>query len=451
MNKILSLIFVIIAVSFIHAQNIVIGGVVSNKAGKAIAGAVVTLKHAALKDTTDVNGVFRISKITLSVNTHELIAGASFMEGILEIVDLAGQTVCKQEIKRGVYNTIRGLHPGVFLARTTVNGQKRTFRCLITNSQNGSVVPLQFKTGGYTGDAGWRSADLVVKDTLQVVKDPYQTALIGVHSLIDTSMKITLDSGTSSVPSAGCGKTVTRPDPSVKQTLNVAGSNRSYQLYVPTNYSPEKPLPLIFALHGGGGSAASARNDYKLEVVTNNEAVIVYPESPFWNYGSGGDMAFFDTLLKDIKNRFCIDAQNVYATGFSLGGIFVNGVGCLYGGKEVRGVIPVAGSGPNPNMGPASESDIACPAGKPTGDVAVLVIHGTADGNAAYKYGQWAANYWSKWNGCSAVTMSGTAPFEGCKIYQSCRAPVYFYTHSGGHMVPEITASLIWEFIKLLN
>lgn len=438
-------------VSLSFAQNINIGGVVTNKAGKAIAGVVVTLKTAALKDTTDANGYFRISKISLSGNSQNVSLTAFPKEGIIEIVDLAGQTVCKQEIKNGVYLPMRGLHSGVFLARTTSNGQKRMFRCMVTNSQKENPVPLRFQTNYYSFEAGWRTADLAVKDTIQVVKSPYQTTNIGVHTLIDTNMTIVLDSGISSTPSAGCGKTFTRPDPSVKQTIAVAGSNRTYQLYVPTNYSPDKPLPLIFALHGGGGSAASARNDYKLEAVTKNEAIIVYPESPFWNYGSGGDIAFFDTLLKDIKNRFCIDTRNVYATGFSLGGIFVNGIGCIYGGKEVRGIMPVAGSGPNPNMGPASESDIACPAGKPTGDVAVLIIHGTTDGNAAYKYGQWEANYWSKWNGCTTTTVSGATPFEGCKIYQSCRTPVYFYTHSGGHMVPANAASLIWEFIKLLN
>jgi polyhydroxybutyrate depolymerase len=451
MNRILFLMIVILYASFSPAQNIRIGGVVTNKAGKAIGGAVVTLKMAALKDTTDENGFFQIRKISLNSHSQKWPLTTSSVEEIIEILDLAGKTVCKQEIKSGANNSIQRLNPGVFLARVTINGQSRVFRCIKTNSQKERVVPLQFQTSWYSYEAGLRSADLAVKDTLQIFKSTYQTAIISVHSLVDTNMTIVLDSSTSSVPSAGCGKSFTRPDPSIKQTINVAGSNRTYQLYIPTDYTPGKPLPLIFALHGGGGSAASARNDYKLEAVTKNEAIIVYPESPFWNYGSGGDIAFFDTLLKDIKNRFCIDTKNVYATGFSLGGIFVNGIGCIYGGKEVRGIMPVAGSGPNPNMGPASESDIACPAGKPTGDVAVLIIHGTADGNAAYKYGQWEANYWSKWNGCSTISISGTAPFEECKIYQSCRTPVYFYTHSGGHMVPGNAASLIWEFIKLLN
>jgi polyhydroxybutyrate depolymerase len=446
-------IFIILTIyaSFSFAQNVNISGIVTNKAGKAIAGAVVSLKTAALKDTTDVDGIFRISKISLNGHFQKVSPAAFCGRGILEIVDLSGKTVCKQEITSGVNNSIRGLHTGVFLARVTVNGQYRSLRCMVTNSQKENVISLQLQTSWYTGDIGLRSAELAVKDTLQVVKYLYHTAIISVRSLIDTNMTIVLDSAASSAHSAGCGKTFTMPDPSAKQTIAVAGSNRTYQLYVPINYSPDKSLPLIFALHGGGGSAASARNDYKLEAVTKNDAIIVYPESPFWNYGSGGDIAFFDTLLKDIKNRFCIDTKNVYATGFSLGGIFVNGIGCIYGGKDVRGIMPVAGSGPNPNMGPASESDIACPAGKPTGDVAVLIIHGTADGNAAYKYGQWEANYWSKWNGCTTTSVSGTSPFDGCKIYQSCRTPVYFYTHSGGHMVPSNAASLIWEFIKVLN
>ncbi len=252
--------------------------------------------------------------------------------------------------------------------------------------------------------------------------------------------------GSGASRSKGCGKAVTRPDPSAQQSISVAGSARTYQIYVPTGTSSETALPLIFALHGGGGNAAGARNDYKLEAVVGSNAIIVYPNN-MTNYASGGDMDFFDAVLDDTLGKYCIDSHRVFATGFSMGGIFVNGVGCLRGGSTVRGIIPVAGSGPNPNLGPASEADIACPSGTPKGDVAVMIIHGTADTNALFKYGQWEANYWTRAEGCSSTTTNLSSPYQGCVGYQGCRVPVDFCQHSGGHMVPSTAAANIWAFI----
>lgn len=295
------------------------------------------------------------------------------------------------------------------------------------------------KTGGSSSSTGGRGPD-----------DAGATG--GSSSELDAgatpdsrSADVAID-GSGASRSKGCGKAVTRPDPSAQQSISVSGSARTYQIYVPTGYSSETALPLIFALHGGGGNAAGARNDYKLEAVVGSDAIIVYPNN-MTNYASGGDMDFFDAVLDDTLGKYCIDSHRVFATGFSMGGIFVNGVGCLRGGSTVRGIIPVAGSGPNPNLGPASEADIACPSGTPKGDVAVMIIHGTADGNALFKYAQWEANYWTRAEGCTSTTANLSSPYQGCVGYQSCRVPVDFCQHSGGHMVPSTAAANIWAFI----
>jgi polyhydroxybutyrate depolymerase len=182
-----------------------------------------------------------------------------------------------------------------------------------------------------------------------------------------------------------------------------------------------------------------------------SNAIIVYPNNAT-NYGSGNDIPFFDAMLADTTGKYCIDTRRVFATGFSMGGIFVNGIGCLRGGTMVRGIIPVAGSGPNPNMGPASEADIACPSGTPTADVAVMIIHGTADTNALFKYAQWEVNYWTKAEGCTSTTTTTnlSSPYQGCVTYPGCRVPVDFCQHTGGHMVPATAAANIWAFITNL-
>ena len=36
--------------------------------------------------------------------------------------------------------------------------------------------------------------------------------------------------------------------------MELAGLERSYRLIVPASYDPTAPMPLVLALHGGGGS-----------------------------------------------------------------------------------------------------------------------------------------------------------------------------------------------------
>jgi poly(3-hydroxybutyrate) depolymerase len=42
---------------------------------------------------------------------------------------------------------------------------------------------------------------------------------------------------------------------SALQTIEIDGRARSYRVHLPHAYDGRKPLPLVLALHGGGGSA----------------------------------------------------------------------------------------------------------------------------------------------------------------------------------------------------
>lgn len=450
--------------SVVYSQNIDLRGIVRNQAGIGIAGAEVILKGRGLKDTTDTQGFFRIFNSASSTRQspgHLNMVNAVFVTGKgillsqsspgpirLQIFNVAGKIVVSKDVNldAGVWLVNPGrLNPGTYLGKLETLEGRQSFRFVIINpqAQRDFIMPVLLRDESISLHKS--VADV---DSIQAGKSPYRTTVVGISSLVDSNIVIALDSA--STVSTGCGKTITRPDPGARLTLQVSGTNRTYQLFIPTTYSPNTSLPVIFAFHGGGGSGAAARTDFKLEAAVNNGAILVYPDN-CTNYGSGNDVAFFDAMVKDIESKYCIDTRRIFVTGFSMGGIFVNGLGCLRGGSVVRGIIPVAGSGPNPNMGPASEADIACPSGTPTGDVPTMVIHGTADANAAYKYGQWEANYWRKWNGCSATTTAAPSPLTGVVSYTGGRVPVYFYTHSGGHMVPSNAAMYIWEFIKSLK
>lgn len=76
----------------------------------------------------------------------------------------------------------------------------------------------------------------------------------------------------------------------VEQKLNWQGFERGYLLYVPDSYNPQIPAPLLFDLHGGGGTAA---NTIKLtfggfnKLADKHGFLVVYPNGlgKQWNDG----------------------------------------------------------------------------------------------------------------------------------------------------------------------
>ena len=60
-------------------------------------------------------------------------------------------------------------------------------------------------------------------------------------------------------------------------TSVVNGMTRSYLTTIGKKYTTKKPIPLIVAFHGRTNSNDMVREYYKLDRVTNGEAIIIYP------------------------------------------------------------------------------------------------------------------------------------------------------------------------------
>lgn len=120
------------------------------------------------------------------------------------------------------------------------------------------------------------------------------------------------------------------PGRQVEITLEYEGAQREVSIYVPSGYTPGTPLPVVFALHGGSGSAAvmyapakrivaHAESDNFVAVFPNG---LPRPETPnsrnyYWDDPvNNGYMAF---LIDELNARYSIDTQRVYFVGFSGG------------------------------------------------------------------------------------------------------------------------------------
>jgi polyhydroxybutyrate depolymerase len=118
--------------------------------------------------------------------------------------------------------------------------------------------------------------------------------------------------------------------------ISVDSQSRSYDLFVPATATT--PHPVLFLLHGNGGSAAQLMGvdgkvaPFKLwqDVATRENIILVVPngQEEGWNdcradsttNPTTDDVAFITTLLDAVAAQRPIDAQRVYVAGMSNGG-----------------------------------------------------------------------------------------------------------------------------------
>ena len=119
---------------------------------------------------------------------------------------------------------------------------------------------------------------------------------------------------------------------------NLILNDRSYVLALPQNYQANKNYKLLLAFHGSGGSGKNMQNIAGFERLSD-DYIVVYPDSKIeeWNDGCNcnkthrlgiDDLDFVDKLIVDVTSRHSIDIGQIYAVGFSQGGLFVQNLLC---------------------------------------------------------------------------------------------------------------------------
>jgi polyhydroxybutyrate depolymerase len=253
------------------------------------------------------------------------------------------------------------------------------------------------------------------------------------------------------------------------------GINRSWTVYLPVGYTTGESLPLVLALHGytQTGQNIMQFSGFNSIADTGN-FVVVYPNgvSNSWNVGfSGGstadDVGFLSALIDTLHQRYNIDLNRVYSTGFSNGGFMSYRLACELGDR-VAAIAPVAGT----------MTDGAYSSCLPQRPVPVLHIHGTNDFVVSYNGGfgnksvDQVLAFWNSFNNCPATPVVEDLPdlvAEGSTVQRSTWAPcdesaevILLKVINGGHTWPGsvgvtgvgitnrdiVASSEIWNFVK---
>lgn len=230
-----------------------------------------------------------------------------------------------------------------------------------------------------------------------------------------------------------------------------SGVKREYLLHVPRGHDRSKPAPLVISMHGAGGWPAQQRDMSRWNELADREGfLVVYPAGAIrggpriWRVWPGPGMArdvrFIADLIDELRAKYNIDPNRVYANGLSNGGGMSFALSCMLSDRIAAvGMVAAAQTLPWTRCTDARA-------------VPMIAFHGTADPVTPYHGGRtwvardafpdmpaWVAN-WARRNRCGAVPVeSAVAEDVTRREYPKCAndAPVVLYTlRGGGHSWP---------------
>lgn len=271
-------------------------------------------------------------------------------------------------------------------------------------------------------------------------------------------------------------------------TLEHDGETRLYRVHVPRSYDAARPTPVVFSLHGGGGSAGIMSNDQYYGLISKSEQagfIAVFPngysrfrDGKLATFNAGiccgpardkkvDDVGFVRKVVAEVKAQLNVDAQRISANGMSNGAMMSYRLACE-AADIFHAIVAVAGT----------DGMDSC---QPSRPVSVLHIHARNDdmvlfNGGAGKDSKTLANFrsvndtvarWVRLNACNpapkkVLDLPGRAT---CEAYSGCKGGVEVklcVTETGGHSwpggvkvrtgEPGSTAfranDLIWDFVN---
>ncbi|KAA0234966.1 MAG: hypothetical protein JJLCMIEE_01289 [Acidimicrobiales bacterium] len=156
--------------------------------------------------------------------------------------------------------------------------------------------------------------------------------------------------------------------------LSAGSLDRSYQVFVPSSYDPDTPLPAVINLHAYSSPANVQSNLSEMDqYAEENGFITIAPqglgEIPSWNVteepAGADDVAFISAVLDEVEAFACVNPAMVYVTGLENGAQMASLLACRLSDR-VAAVAVVAGAWMPPG----------CETGSP---VPYLAFHGTDD------------------------------------------------------------------------
>lgn len=287
---------------------------------------------------------------------------------------------------------------------------------------------------------------------------PEPTPEITPVSTLEVTPEATLD--TTAEPTAEITPETTldvTPEVTAEAT-EAAAFEREYELFVPSDFDPDEPAPLMIVLHGASGTGAWIREITDFDTYAEDAGFLVaYPTGVAnnWDFGTGvatpdgvvrtGDVQYLVNMISEIDDDYPVDEDRVFAVGFSNGASMAYHLGCQAPDvfRAVAGVAALVYAG--------------TVNGCALTPMPILFIHGTLDpilpwqrltardGRVIGLTGEESFNFWAQRNQCertedslSVEDIEDTDPEDGSTVVHFTVSPcadeseVQFYAIIGG-------------------
>jgi len=290
-----------------------------------------------------------------------------------------------------------------------------------------------------------------------------------VHHQASNNISTATGCGHASPGAIGVSTSITIP---VNSATSEGYHTRTAIVHVPASYDSQHSYAVVLSFHGYGGHATDMDHASGFSQLADKQGFLaIYPQglpdgktgTPFWahvgplDYGID-EAGFVSMLLDTLQTRFCVDAQRIYATGFSNGGGMTNFLACRLA-TRIAAFAPISGN------------FYALPGGcHPGRPVPILDFHGTEDHTLPYmgipvsKNAAWPLppipqwlQTWADRDGCTQgptiflrqANVTGEQ-WSGCKGNSMV---IHYRIEGGGHTGPppihgQSSAEVIWKFFQ---
>ena len=212
---------------------------------------------------------------------------------------------------------------------------------------------------------------------------------------------------------------------------------REYHVKEPDGWDGVTPLPVLLHFHGWGRTGAGPVYNGRISGATRRRGVLLVAptgRNKTWDFRRphSADVAFANTVLKDVATRYPVDATRVYVSGYSFGGLMAWRYACE-SGNAVRAVMSVSATLLTEGMCPQAPAEFREVYGlKDT----VLDFPFGPDGDTTFPVQFWRTQY-----GCVAAPDISDYAITRDRTYRrnvwECgENRVTLDVHPGGHLIP---------------
>jgi polyhydroxybutyrate depolymerase len=209
-------------------------------------------------------------------------------------------------------------------------------------------------------------------------------------------------------------------------TLQYQGAERDYLLHLPPNAGSDQ-LPLVIALHGAGGDAASFAGETRFAQAADRLGMMVafpdggeYGNPPHRTFNAQiccgeavlrqiDDVGFVGAVIEDVAAHHPVDRARIYATGMSNGGMLTYQLAAMHP-QWFAAVAPVSAA-----IGGMTRDGRTYIIPMPKLPVPVMIVHGRKDAYVLYEGGSSAAlNFPNRWKLSVGDALTFWSASDGC-------------------------------------